>query len=86
MRKCRAALQVIVAQHAQVDALLEDGGFIVDGAIAEMERGARANGVALHGLQGLAGGEHLSVFIEEQEKNVAGALLEARGNGIGLAG
>src|SRR6266702_3730109 len=86
MRESGAALQMIVSQHAEVDALLENGGFIIEGAVAKMERGARGNGVALDGLQRLAGSERLSVFVEKQEKDVAGALLEARRNGIGLAG
>ena len=49
-----------------------------------MEGGARGDRVPFHGLERLADRKSFLVFAEEKQEDVAGALLQSRGNRVGV--
>jgi hypothetical protein len=64
----------MVADEAEFFLLGEYGGFVVDGAVAEVKEQMRRDVIALDGLDGIAGGDGLALLVADDEKAVDGAL------------
>src|SRR5579864_1485934 len=85
MRKCRSLLDQVIGNQVEVLTLGEDGGFILQGSIGEMEYKTSRYLVAARDLGEIADCDLLPVKGAEHEKTVGQAFLVAD-RSIGGAG
>ena len=77
-------LNVMVADQTEDAPLRKDCGFVIKGAVAEVEEEARGDLITAYDLRHVAGGEALAFESFQDDKAMRGALGMADRDGIGV--